>query len=116
MSWSRAASCWSTATSSSAPSTAGCARRSCPARRAVGGACGPGREAPAAPWCSDPGWRSVVGVHRLGDLDEAESGELLERAGVASAARPQLVRLRRGHPPAMALLADNTLTRPLPPP
>src|SRR5690242_10390860 len=32
-----------------------------------------GREAPAAPWRSDPGWRSVVGVHHLGDLDEAES-------------------------------------------
>ena len=73
-----------------------------------------GREAPAAPWRSDPGWRSVVGVHRLGDLDEAESGELLERAGVASAARPQLVRLGRGHPLAMALLADIAVTGTVP--
>jgi AAA ATPase domain len=73
-----------------------------------------GREAPAAPWRSDPGWRSVVGVHRLGDLDEAESAELLERAGVASAARPQLVRLGRGHPLAMALLADIAVTGTVP--
>ena len=73
-----------------------------------------GREAPAAPWRSDTGWRSVVGVHRLGDLDEAESGELLERAGVASAARPQLVRLGRGHPLAMALLADIAVTGTVP--
>src|SRR2546427_780388 len=75
-----------------------------PARRADCVVVLAGGEAPAAPWRSDPGWRSVVGVHRLGDLDEAESGELLERAGVALAARPQLVRLGRGHPLAMALL------------
>ena len=73
-----------------------------------------GREAPAAPWRSDPGWRSVVGVHRLGDLNEAESGELLERAGVAAPARPQLVRLGRGHPLAMALLADIAVTGTVP--
>ncbi len=73
-----------------------------------------GREAPAAPWRSDPGWRSVVGVQRLGDFDEAESGELLERAGVAPPARPQLVRLGRGHPLAMALLADVAVTGTVP--
>src|SRR6185312_13064046 len=72
------------------------------------------REAPAAPWRSDPGWLSVVAVHRHSDLDEAESGELLERAGVASAARPQLVRLGRGHPLAMALLADIAVTGTVP--
>src|SRR5689334_4980563 len=73
-----------------------------------------GREAPAAPWRSDPGWRSVVGVHRLGDFDEAESGELLERAGVAASDRAPLVRLGRGHPLAMALLADVAVTGPVP--
>ena len=73
-----------------------------------------GREAPAAPWRSDPGWRSVVGVHRLGDLDEAESAELLERAGVAPPDRPQLVRLGRGHPLATALLADVAVTGTVP--
>jgi hypothetical protein len=73
-----------------------------------------GREAPAAPWRSDPGWRWVVGVHRLDHFDEAESGELLARAGVAPSARPQLVRLGRGHPLAMALLADVTVTGTVP--
>jgi hypothetical protein len=73
-----------------------------------------GREAPAAPWRSDPGWRSVVGVHRLGDFDEAESGELLERAGVTAADRAPLVRLGRGHPLAMALLADVAVTGAVP--
>jgi hypothetical protein len=73
-----------------------------------------GREAPGPPWRSDPGWRSVVGVHRLGDFDEAESGELLERAGVAAADRPPLVRLGRGHPLAMALLADVAATGTVP--
>jgi AAA ATPase domain len=65
-----------------------------------------GRDAPAAPWRTDPGWRSVVAVHRLDHLDEAESDELLARAGVARPVRAHLVRLGRGHPLAMALLAD----------
>ena len=73
-----------------------------------------GREAPAAPWRSDPGWRSVVRVHRLDDFDEAESSELLERAGVAPPARPRLVGLGRGHPLAMALLADAAVTGTVP--
>jgi hypothetical protein len=73
-----------------------------------------GREAPAAPWRSDPGWRSVLGIHRLGDLDEAESAELLERAGVAPPGRPHLVRLGRGHPLAIALLADIAVTGTVP--
>jgi hypothetical protein len=65
-----------------------------------------GRDAPAAPWRTDPGWRSVVAVHRLDHFDEAESDELLARAGVAPSVRAHLVRLGRGHPLAMALLAD----------
>jgi hypothetical protein len=73
-----------------------------------------GREAPAAPWRSDPGWRSVVRVHRLDDFDEADSGELLARAGVPPPARPRLVRLGRGHPLAMALLADAAVTGTVP--
>jgi AAA ATPase domain len=65
-----------------------------------------GRDAPAAAWRTDPGWRSVVAVHRLDHFDEAESDELLARAGVAPSVRAHLVRLGRGHPLAMALLAD----------
>ncbi len=73
-----------------------------------------GRDAPAAPWRTDPGWRSVVAVHRLDHFDEAESDELLARAGVAPSVRAQLVRLGRGHPLAMALLADVAVTGTVP--
>jgi hypothetical protein len=73
-----------------------------------------GRAAPAAPWRSDPGWRWVVAVHRLDHFDEAEAGQLLARAGVAPPDRPQLVRLGRGHPLAMALLAEIAVTGTLP--
>jgi hypothetical protein len=73
-----------------------------------------GRDGPAAPWRSDPGWRSVVAVHHLDHFDEAESDELLARAGVAPSVRPHLVRLGRGHPLAMALLADVAVTGTVP--
>src|SRR5829696_8854594 len=72
------------------------------------------RDAPAALWRTDPGWRSVVAVHRLDHFDEVESDELLARAGVARPARAQLVGLGRGHPLAMALLADAAVTSTVP--
>ena len=65
-----------------------------------------GREPPAAPWRTDPGWRHLVAVHRLDPFDTSESGELLDHAGVAPPDRPHLVALGRGHPLTMALLAD----------
>ena len=65
-----------------------------------------GRDPPAQAWRTDPGWRQVVAVHRLAHLDDDESAELLARAGVAAADRPRLLRLGRGHPLALALLAD----------
>ena len=73
-----------------------------------------GRDAPAPPWRTDPGWRSVVAVHRLDHFDAAESDELLALAGVAPPVRAQLVRLGRGHPLAMALLADVAVTGTVP--
>jgi hypothetical protein len=65
-----------------------------------------GREPPAAAWRADAGWRRVVGVHRLDYLDAADSADLLARAGVDEPARDRLIRLGRGHPLALALLAD----------
>ena len=73
-----------------------------------------GRDAPAPPWRTDPGWRSVVAVHRLDHFDAAESDELLALAGVAPPVRARLVRLGRGHPLAMALLADVAVTGTVP--
>ena len=65
-----------------------------------------GRDPPAPPWRTDPGWRQLVAVHRLDPFDPAESEELLAHAGVVPPARPHLVTLGRGHPLTMALLAD----------
>ena len=65
-----------------------------------------GRDAPSPPWRTDPGWRQLVSVHRLDHFDAAESGHLLDQAGVAPPDREHLMRLGRGHPLAMALLAD----------
>ncbi len=65
-----------------------------------------GREPPAAAWRTDPGWRHLVAVHPLGHLDDFDSADLLTRAGVARQDRPRLLELGRGHPLALALLAD----------
>ncbi|SCG68123.1 ATP-binding protein [Micromonospora humi] len=73
-----------------------------------------GRDPPAPAWRTDPGWRPVVAVHPLGHLDDADSAELLARAGVAPADRERLARLGRGHPLALALLADVARTGTVP--
>jgi hypothetical protein len=65
-----------------------------------------GRDAPTAPWLTDPGWHHLVVVHHLKHFDRAESGELLAHAGVVAPVRPHLVTLGRGHPLTIALLAD----------
>jgi hypothetical protein len=74
-----------------------------------------GRDAPAPAWRTDPGWRSLVAVHPLAHLDDAESADLLARAGVPEPTRAALVRLGRGHPLALALLADLARAGTVPP-
>ncbi|WP_204005261.1 ATP-binding protein [Virgisporangium aurantiacum] len=73
-----------------------------------------GRDPPAAPWRTDPGWRHLVAVHRLDPFDAAESGELLAHAGVAPSDRSHLITLGRGHPLTVALLADLTASGEVP--
>ncbi|WP_433383467.1 ATP-binding protein [Actinoplanes sp. CA-142083] len=73
-----------------------------------------GRTAPAAAWRTDPGWRSLTTIRRLDPLGPGESVELLARAGVPVPLRESLVELGRGHPLAMALLADAALTGTVP--
>ncbi|HET6530293.1 MAG TPA: ATP-binding protein [Actinoplanes sp.] len=73
-----------------------------------------GRDPPVPAWHGDPGWRSVVAVHRLGALGDADSAALLDRAGVAAADRPAILRLGRGQPLALALLADAALAGSVP--
>lgn len=73
-----------------------------------------GRDPPAQAWRADPGLRHVVAIHRLDDLDDTESDDLLARAGVPESVRPRLRRLGRGHPLALALLADAAQTGSVP--
>ena len=65
-----------------------------------------GREPPVVAWRTDPGWRQLVAIHPLDHLDDADSADLLARAGVAPPNRQRLLDLGRGHPLALALLAD----------
>src|SRR5690606_11741747 len=73
-----------------------------------------GRDAPAAAWRVDSGWRRLVAVHELAPLDPADSARLLALAGVGESDRPRLLALGRGHPLAMALLADVARTGTVP--
>lgn len=65
-----------------------------------------GRDPPAAAWRVDAGWRHVLAVHALDPFGPDESDDLLARAGVGGPERAHLTALGRGHPLAMALLAD----------
>lgn len=65
-----------------------------------------GREPPSAAWRVDPGWRQLVAIHRVDHLDEADSADLLSRAGVTEPVQQRLLGLGRGHPLTLALLAD----------
>lgn len=65
-----------------------------------------GRDAPDPAWRRLPGWRELGTVLRLDCLSETESGEFLVRSGVPAELHAGLVPLSRGHPLALALLAD----------
>jgi hypothetical protein len=71
-----------------------------------------GRDRPPAQWRADPGWRELVEVMPLGNLAEAEASKLLLDRGVsAEDCRPALT-FTRGHPLALALVADVSAQRP----
>lgn len=65
-----------------------------------------GRQVPALEWRLDAGWSELTRVHELRALDAVESAALLGRKGVAPQARPALARAGRGHPLALAMLAE----------
>ncbi|WP_395729060.1 ATP-binding protein [Nakamurella sp.] len=64
-----------------------------------------GREAPAAAWRVDPGWRMLARCLPLTTLAEPDGRELLARVGVPPAGRDRLVELSHGHPLTLAMLA-----------
>ncbi|MET9297242.1 ATP-binding protein [Streptomyces sp. NPDC003077] len=65
-----------------------------------------GREAPPPDWRLDPAWQGLLRLLPLGPLDEADSRALLTRRGVPPAAQERGLPFARGHPLALALVAD----------
>lgn len=64
------------------------------------------RTPPGAAWRADPGWRDLVRVVALRNLDATESEALLAARGVRAAQRRAVVERTHGHPLALALVAD----------
>ena len=67
-----------------------------------------GREPPTVAWRTDPGWRGLLHSVRLNNLSDQESRALLDRRGVPREAHDRVVEFTRGHPLALALVADVT--------
>jgi hypothetical protein len=65
-----------------------------------------GRDRPSAQWRTDPGWRELVEVMPLGNLAEADGRKLLLDRGVAADDCGPALAFTRGHPLALALVAD----------
>ncbi|MGY1803519.1 hypothetical protein ACI78T_09565 [Blastococcus sp. SYSU D00922] len=73
-----------------------------------------GRDAPDPAWRRLPGWPEFGAALRLDALTDAESGDFLVRARVPVERHAGLVPLSRGHPLALALLAETAADGPLP--
>jgi AAA ATPase domain len=65
-----------------------------------------GREPPAVAWRTDPGWSGLVHTIHLANLSTQESRALLERRGVPPEHHAGALAFTRGHPLALALVAD----------
>ena len=65
-----------------------------------------GRDPPSVAWRTDPGWRGLVQALHLQNFDREESRTLLEHRGVAGAHHADALAFTRGHPLALALVAD----------
>jgi hypothetical protein len=57
-------------------------------------------------WRADPGWRDLLRVVTLRNLEPSEGLDFLERCGVAEHDRERLVEVSHGHPLALGLMAD----------
>ena len=65
-----------------------------------------GRAAPAVSWRADTGWRDLLRVVSLRNLDGDEARRYLVDCGVDEASVEQLVAVTYGHPLALTLAAD----------
>jgi energy-coupling factor transporter ATP-binding protein EcfA2 len=65
-----------------------------------------GRDRPGLGWRADPGWRELLVRLPLDNLAAEESRELLRRRGVPEDQLQEALTFTRGHPLALALIAD----------
>lgn len=65
-----------------------------------------GREPPSLEWRTDPGWRGLIHPLRLENLGAEDSRALLDQRGVPLEAQEKALEFTRGHPLALALVAD----------
>lgn len=65
-----------------------------------------GRRAPDAAWRADAGWRDLVHVQALRNLQMATAGDYLMRRGVPTAQHGSVLQFTHGHPLALSLIAD----------
>lgn len=71
-----------------------------------------GRDRPGAAWRDDPGWRELLRVVSLRNLDPADARALLRRAHVPDELHEWVLELTHGHPLALSLLIDVLAQRP----
>ena len=64
------------------------------------------RARPGDAWRADPGWRALLRVVSLRNLDRRDARALLRVAGVAGDLHEPILDLTHGHPLALALLLD----------
>lgn len=67
------------------------------------------RAPPDPAWRTDPGWRDLLRVVTLRNLEPSECLDYLGRCGVPERDRARLVEVSHGHPLALALMADVAL-------
>ena len=65
-----------------------------------------GRDPPSVAWRTDPGWSGLVQSIQLRNFDREESRTLLDRRGVSHVHHADALAFTRGHPLALALVAD----------
>ncbi len=65
-----------------------------------------GREAPSSPWTTDAAWSALARFVPLRNLEAPDAVDLLLSRGVDPAAHGPVLEFTRGHPLALALVAD----------
>jgi hypothetical protein len=65
-----------------------------------------GREPPALPWRTDPGWQTLIQTLPLRNLDWDECQTYLTQRGLPPEEQPAILNFTRGHPLALCLVAD----------